>query len=300
MIKCIAADMDGTLLNSTAKKITNENRLAILEAQAKGIEFVIATGRVYDEVIYLLEESGLDCPVIAMNGAEIRTKDGEITSINPLDMQEAKAAALKLQKHDVYFEVYTDKGKFTNNREKAISVILDIIMSTNPDANREVTMEYARKRVKKMRLTHDYNGLFCENKYVIYKFLAFSLDEEKLIKVHEELAGMKGIAVSSSGHKNLEITDYRAQKGIALEQFVKEKNIALEETMAIGDNFNDVSMFKRAGRSVAMGNAAEAIKAQCDFVTATNDENGVAEAIREAIRERVYEAVKSPLIEKSV
>ncbi|WP_318509290.1 HAD family hydrolase [Bacillus sp. T3] len=70
---------------------------------------------------------------------------------------------------------------------------------------------------------------------------------------------------------------------MALEQFVKQKGISLKETMAIGDNDNDLSMLSRVGRSVAMGNAAEHVKAQCDFVTSRNDEDGVGKAIIEAL-----------------
>ena len=91
------------------------------------------------------------------------------------------------------------------------------------------------------------------------------------------------MAVSSSGHENLEITNRQAQKGIALEAFVKAKGIVLAETMAMGDSFNDVSMLERVGRAVAMGNAAYEIKTLCDVVTETNDEHGVAKAILEVL-----------------
>ncbi len=95
----------------------------------------------------------------------------------------------------------------------------------------------------------------------------------------ETLASLDELTVTSSGHDNLEITNRNAQKGIALESFVKEKNISLSETMAIGDNYNDVSMFERVGKAVAMGNATYEIKSLCDEVTHTNEESGVAKAI---------------------
>lgn len=284
MIKCIASDMDGTLLNSTAKKITNENRLAILAAQSQGIEFVITTGRAYEEVYDLLEESGLKCPVIAANGAETRARDGEIIAATPLNKREAMEAARTLLRREVYFEVYTDKGKFTKDREESISLILDIVMSANPRGDRNEALKYAKERAKKVHLTPDYKELFIDNYYRIYKLLAFSFDDKRLAAVKEELSMLEGIAVSSSGHENLEINDCMAQKGIALEKFVRNNNISLAETMAIGDSYNDLSMFKRAGRAVAMGNADEAIKAQADFVTATNNENGVAKAIWQVLK----------------
>jgi hydroxymethylpyrimidine pyrophosphatase-like HAD family hydrolase len=91
------------------------------------------------------------------------------------------------------------------------------------------------------------------------------------------------LEVSSSGHNNLEITHRNAQKGIALETFVKSKGIDISETMAMGDSFNDVSMLERVGRAVAMGNADYEIKTLCDVITATNDEHGVAQAILEVL-----------------
>ncbi|XJZ27210.1 Cof-type HAD-IIB family hydrolase [Bacillota bacterium Lsc_1132] len=279
MIKCIATDMDGTLLNSTAKKITDENRDAILKAQSQGIEVVIATGRSYDEVDSLLEEAGLQCPVICVNGAELRSKEGEIVSATPLAKQDAADAAMLLKENGVYFEVYTDKGKFTNDPKKSVSIIVDIAVSANPDASYEEMIHFAEERVKTIHQVNDYQELFANEDYQIYKFLAFSFDAEKLAKVSKELGNIEALAVSSSGHENLEITNQQAQKGIALEAFVKAKGISLSETMAIGDNFNDVSMFKKAGRSVAMGNASQMIKDLCDFVTDTNEESGVAKAI---------------------
>lgn len=293
MIKCIATDMDGTLLNSTAKKITDENREAIKKAQSVGVEVVIATGRAYDEVSYLLQEAELKCPVIGVNGAEIRTKEGEVVSTFPLTKQDALAASSKLLDHEIYFEVYTNKGKFTHDREKSMSIILDIIMSANPNTNYDETVHFAKARAAKIKQINDYNELFENQQIKIYKFLAFSFDSESLAKASESLNEMENTVVSSSGHGNLEITHKSAQKGIALERFVRENKMSLSETMAIGDSFNDVSMFERVGRSVAMGNAEDLIKAQCDFVTDSNDENGVAKAIWKVLKKNTEYSLKS-------
>lgn len=279
MIKCIATDMDGTLLNSTAKKITDENRDAILKAQSQGIQVVIATGRSYDEADFLLEEAGLQCPVICVNGAEVRSEQGEVVARTPMAKQDAADAAMLLKENDVYFEVYTDKGKFTNDPKKSVSVLVDIVVSANPDADYQEVIHFAEERVKKIHQVEDFHELFANENTNIYKFLAFSFDAEKLEKAGKELAQIETLAISSSGHENLEITHKQAQKGIALEAFVKARGITLEETMAIGDNFNDVSMFEKAGRSVAMGNASQMIKDLCDFVTDTNEKSGVAKAI---------------------
>ncbi|MGG1675820.1 HAD family hydrolase [Neobacillus sp. NRS-1170] len=284
MIKCIASDMDGTLLNSI-QQITPENKEAILKAQEKGIEFVVATGRSYQEATFVLAETGLKCPIICVNGAEVRSKDGEIISANPISKELAREAAATLTEHDIYFEVYTNQGTFSLDSEKAVSILVDIVMSANPDLNREEIVYKAGARVRN-GLVHevgDYEMIFADENHQIYKLLAFSFDADRLEAANNALAAIEELEISSSGHENIEITHKNAQKGIALESFVKANGIELSETMAMGDNLNDVSMFERVGRAVAMGNASYYIKSLCDHVTDTNEESGVAKAIVEIL-----------------
>src|SRR4051794_2266768 len=284
MIKCIASDMDGTLLNST-QQISEENKQAIIKAQAEGIEFIVATGRSYQEATYVLSEAGLSCPVICVNGAEIRSKEGEVLSSTPISKELARAVAAKLSEHDVYYEVYTDKGAYTLDPEKAVSILVDIVVSANPEMDPEEIRHAAGARIRDglIHQTEDYELLFADENFQIYKVLAFCFDGRKLKEAGADLRDFSDLDITSSGHENLEITNKQAQKGLALEAFAKAKGIEMAETMAIGDNLNDVSMFERAGRSVAMGNASYEIKALCDVITDTNDEHGVAQAILEVL-----------------
>jgi Cof subfamily protein (haloacid dehalogenase superfamily) len=284
MIKCIASDMDGTLLTAT-QKITDKNIEAIKAAQEKGVEVVIATGRSYFEASFVLEEAGISCPIICANGAEVRAADGKVVSSNPLDKDLAKKAAYILIQNNVYFEVYTNQGTYTVDEDRGVSIIVDIFLSGNPEADIDEVTKAAEERFKKglVHKVNSYDELFNHEEHQIYKLLAFSFEPDFLASAKEDLLQLEGMAVSSSGDENLELTSVNAQKGIALEAFVKEKGISLLETMAIGDNYNDLSMFKRAGRSVAMGNADEIIKAQCDAVTSTNEDSGVAKAIWEVL-----------------
>ncbi|MEH7353700.1 Cof-type HAD-IIB family hydrolase [Neobacillus drentensis] len=284
MVKIIASDMDGTLLNSV-QQISVENKEAILKAQAQGVEFVVATGRSYQEATYVLREAGLKCPIICVNGAEVRSKEGDILSATPITKQKAREVAEKLRELDIYFEVYTNKGAFTVDADKAISTLVDIIISANPEADRDEVAYAAGARLRKglVQIIEDYEILFADENIQIYKLFTFSFNSDKLAAASNTLMDFEGLAVSTSGHENLEITDKQAQKGIALESFAKARGIDISETMAIGDNYNDVSMFERAGRSVAMGNANYEIKALCDVITDTNNEHGVAKAILEVL-----------------
>lgn len=284
MIKCIATDMDGTLLNSM-QEITEENKQAILKAQAQGVEVVVATGRSYREATYVLNAAGLSCPVICVNGAEVRSKEGEVISAHPIPNQLARETAAKLTANDVYFEVYTNQGAFTIDADKAVSILVDIVMSANPEADRDEITVAAGARIRDglIHMVDDYEELFANDHIMIYKFLAFSFEDGKLEAASASLADLDELEVTKSGIENIEITHKDAQKGIALEAFTKANEIDLADTMAIGDNFNDVSMLEKAGRAVAMGNASFEIKALCDVITDTNEESGVGKAILDVL-----------------
>ena len=285
MIECIATDMDGTLLNAK-QKVSEANKRAILEAQEKGVEVVVATGRSYSEARFALDEAEIECPIICVNGAETRNRKGEVIHAIGMDGQAASHASKKLKEHGIYFEVYTNQGTFTEDYEKGIDIIVDIFQSANPHVSEEQIRNAAKERFSKGHISviNHYDEIFEDSSYVIYKFLAFSFDDRALEEAGKSLEQTDSIAVSSSGKENLEITNVHAQKGIALEKFTEEHGLDLSKTMAIGDNFNDLSMMKKAGRPVAMGNAAEGIKEFCPYHTATNEEDGVAKAIFEVLK----------------
>ncbi len=284
VIKCIATDMDGTLLN-TMQEITEENRQAILKAQSQGIEVVVATGRSYQEAMFVLKQAGLTCPVICVNGAEVRSKTGEVITSIPIPQELAREAASRLKTNDVYYEVYTDKGAFSIDTDRAVSILIDIVVSANPEVKPEEVAYAAGARLRD-GLIHpidDYEKLFSDDDNQIYKLLGFSFELDKLEAASQSMNGLEELAVTKSANENIEIMARKAQKGIALEAFVRSQGISLSETMAIGDNFNDVSMLEKAGISVAMGNASDTIKAMCDRVTDTNEHSGVAKAIMQVL-----------------
>ncbi|WP_141430913.1 HAD family hydrolase [Bacillus sp. 03113] len=288
MIKCIAIDMDGTLLTPT-EEITQENEMAIKKAQKEGIEVVVATGRSYEEASFVLKEAGIQCPIICVNGAEIRSMSHEIVDDNPLEKSIARQAAQALFQNDVYFEVYTNRGTFTVDVEKGIAIIMDILVNIRQEKDIDKIREAAEERFHKGQVhkVDSYEVLFDKDEYKIYKLLAFSFDLEKLSLAKRKLEKIEGLVISASGEENLELTSEKAQKGVALEAFVKGKGIALSDVMAIGDNYNDLSMFIRVGRAVAMGNAPDEIKKQCHFVTETNEESGVGKAIMKVLQDEI-------------
>jgi Cof subfamily protein (haloacid dehalogenase superfamily) len=285
MIKCIASDMDGTLLNSK-QEVSEKNLEAIKKALDLGVEVVIATGRSYEEAMSVLRESGLELPIICANGAEIRTKEGEVVKTHPLDHRIARQAATILDEVGVYYEIYTSEGTYTADYDKGVELIIDIFTTANPELSRDLVEDEAQHRYDKglIHIVDSYEPILNGEK-TIYKLLVFNKDHSLLDQVEEKLKQVDNLEVTSSAFGNLELMNTQAQKGIALAEFVEGKGISLQDTMAVGDNYNDLSMFQVVGRSVAMGNANEDIKERCTHVTLRNDESGVGEAIFQALGE---------------
>ncbi|MFC7370098.1 Cof-type HAD-IIB family hydrolase [Fictibacillus iocasae] len=280
-MKLIAIDMDGTLVNKQLK-VTKENAQAIREAKNKGHLVVIATGRSYDEARFALSDAELHLPLICVNGAEIRSDDWEILTSVPIPHIQYEQIARTLNNEDIYYELYTNKGTYTANRERAYEVMKDIVLTSNPEATDDDVQKAALRRIKLglVNVVSSYSELLQEEGVEVYKLLAFDGNHDKLTRAANHLTEMDELAVSSSSKNNLEITNAEAQKGVALEKFAQMHDICMKDTMAIGDNFNDVSMLERAGTPVAMGNAEEEVKKIAKYVTKSNEESGVAHAIR--------------------
>ncbi|WLR51247.1 Cof-type HAD-IIB family hydrolase [Bacillus tianshenii] len=285
MVQCIALDMDGTLVNSNLI-IHEENAKAIEYARNRGIEVVVATGRSYPEAKDVLYNAGIHCPIICVNGSEIRDSEGRIIEKVGLERDTFQKIRTRLEGSELYYEVYTDQGTFTNDYEKALAVMIDVYLSAGDTKDYEQLLQGAKARFEHGLITHveHYDELLQKEDLTIYKVLAFSFDQEKLKRAKEEVMFINGLAVSASAKENIEITSKHAQKGIALEKFTAARGLSLKETMAVGDNYNDVSMLEAVGHSVAMGNAPDDIKELCDMVTTKNDEHGVAQAIHHVLK----------------
>ncbi|MFE1245602.1 Cof-type HAD-IIB family hydrolase [Fictibacillus sp. NPDC058756] len=286
-MKLIAIDMDGTLVNKQLK-VTKENSEVISQAVKDGHHVVIATGRSYDEARHTLEDAELHLPLICVNGAEIRSAEWEILSSTPLEFSQYEEIKSILDKEDIYYELYTSKGTYTDNREKAYEVMKDIVITSNPEATDDDVQKAALRRFRLglVSVVGDFEKLLDQKDIEVYKFLAFSSDNDKLQRAFQHLQAVDDLAVSSSADNNLEITNSEAQKGVALKRFAEINGIPLENTMAIGDNYNDVSMLEIAGFPVAMGNAVDEIKDMAAFVTKENDESGVAFAIQRFLEKK--------------
>lgn len=284
MIKCIATDMDGTLLGND-KLISEENLKAIEIAKSKGVDVIIATGRSLNGAKYPLEKAGIKLPMIVMNGAQLYDEKGVLHFSINIPNEKVEQILGILKSHGLYFEFYSSLGQITLGLEKALQNYKDYLEKHGMIEKLDEVAEKLKHRFDtlQIRTLENFEEVFKDGKTEVYKFIIFSKDKNELVKVKEELSVIPELVISSSEHTNIEVNHQDAQKGNALEQYVKLKGYSLEETMAIGDSYNDLSMLKKAGFSVAMANADDAIKNEVDFVTDSNDKHGFAKAVYKAL-----------------
>ncbi|WCK55972.1 Cof-type HAD-IIB family hydrolase [Aneurinibacillus sp. Ricciae_BoGa-3] len=283
-MKLIISDMDGTLLTSSGE-ISQENIRAIERARDKGIRFAIATGRAYRDAILPLKRAGIVCPVIGVNGATIHNEAGEQVFSVSIDKKLALDIIQFLRRQELYTEIYTNEATFTEEGgRKMLAVQADILKTANPELENWETRLIAQKQFQQAGITEvaRLEDVINREDIEIYKILTFSFHKEKLVDAGLSLQPY-GLGISSSGNHNIEINDTRAQKGYGVQRLANEYGISLLDTMALGDNYNDVSMLQCVGVPVAMHNAEEEIKKLAVFTTKTNDENGVAFAIEKFI-----------------
>jgi Cof subfamily protein (haloacid dehalogenase superfamily) len=284
LIKLIAIDMDGTLLGDI-RKVTTENARAIKEAQNQGVKVVVATGRDEKEARLPIREANIICPIISVNGAQSRDEKENVLSTFPISKEETNVIFDILTSNEIYFELYTNQGTVSDNYEKALQAVVDFLLSSGSDEDMETMRKIAKERfdVGAITLVDSYHDFIEQEDTIVLKILAFSKDDDKRNMTRKSLFEMDQLAISASARDNIEITSIHAQKGIAVKAYAEKLGISMDEVMVIGDSFNDLSMFKLAGWKVAMGNAVQEIKNLADFITHSNEEDGVAFAIRKVL-----------------
>ena len=280
MIKVIASDMDGTLLNSK-HIISKENIKAIKKAQELGIHFVISTGRDYEGVEFLLKENEIKCECILMNGSEFRDRDGNIIEKINIDKSKAIEIIDIIHLNGMAADIFTNKGRYSNlTKEEVLRDFAYRMQIFDKIDNYEEALEIARNHpnFKGIKYIKDINE-FLNSDIEIRKIITFYNDLDIVNRTKEQLEKINGIAVSSSFRENIEITDVSAQKGIILGKVVDKMGIDRDDVAVVGDSFNDYSMFTEFKNSYAMENAIPEIKEVANNITTTNDDDGVAKVI---------------------
>lgn len=271
MIKLLCMDMDGTLLNSKGE-ISKRNIEAIKKAHEKGVKVTICTGRIFTSARYYADLIGIKVPIIATNGSYIREKDrDEIIYKSVLGKRKCKEILRVLRNYGIYPHYNTSNIVFTEK----------IIYSSQSYTNMNKTLP--KNRQIDIQIVEDWEEIFDKYEQEILKCICIDKDREKIIAAKKELLKNEELTVVSSSMDNFEVMSKGVSKGRAVEVLAGFYNIKQDEIMCIGDNENDISMISYAGMGVAMGNGEEFVMKAANYVTDTNDEDGVAKAIEKLI-----------------
>ena len=262
--KLIALDIDGTTLNSR-HEITKEVKEILQQKRQEGVHIVLCTGRAQIGVEHLLEELGFDSDndyVITFNGALTQTvKSGRILAHHTLDINDFYTFAQLSKQLGIHLHTEDQSAIYTFNRDISKYTILECHLTNMPLKYRTFDEMPTDMVISKMMMIDDPKLLNEAIPNIPPKFY----EKYELVK---------------SMPYFFEILNKRATKGNALRELASSLNIHQDEVMAIGDHMNDISMIEYAGISVAMGNAVPEVKEKAKYITKTNDENGVAYAIK--------------------
>lgn len=270
-VKLIALDLDGTTLNSKGR-LSEGNRKALADAAERGVNILVATGR----PLCALPEEILEFEpiryVLTSNGARIvDLANNETFYENCLAPHSVEAAVQLLEPlHYVletfikgeayiegwYFRQIAETGKSFRN--------IDYILKTRKPRD-------------------DFYNFMLENKEHIENInVNFeNIDEKPNMK--KRLEELPDVTITSSFNHNLEIGGNTTSKADALKQMGALLGIKQSEMMAIGDSPNDLAMLKASGVAVAVGNGKEEVKREADYIAPSNDDDGVADAVRKFV-----------------
>ncbi|WP_010531689.1 Cof-type HAD-IIB family hydrolase [Lentibacillus jeotgali] len=282
-MKLIAIDLDGTLLSDDGN-ISQENKDAIYEAQKSGHIIVISSGRSLHDTRELLKQAEIDCPFITGNGG-MTYYSGEVLQQFILPLKTLGKITRSIEKYNLHYEIYTNQGILIS--EKRTHILYDEIEQLNQQSEREhaagmVSTQYSQHGIVYVPDFHTVD--FAESNP--YKVFVLSFKPDALEQLHRELSRMKDVSLTAGSREKLEIAHGNASKGNGLKSIAAYFKVPLEDTVAIGDNLNDISMFKTAATGIAMENAEQEVQKCANFITKHHNDSGVAYALREYVVNR--------------
>lgn len=264
-IKMIGLDLDGTLLNEQ-KKVTPHTREVLRAALEQGVTILVATGRplngVPDE---LLRFPGMRF-VLTCNGARVIDQQEEkIVFERLVSLQDAEKVLAIFAEYDTLIEAF-HKGKgYMNQVEELEKYFANILMMNYTLAT--------RKRVSDLKTTiRQLPDGFDKIRAVFYR-------PEERLEAFQRMKTETNLEVTGTLINDIEVNRTGVNKGTALLDLGEMLGIRQEEIMACGDGLNDLEMISRVGFGVAMENGIAEVKRAADYITATNDNEGVAKAI---------------------
>lgn len=285
MYKLIAIDIDGTLLNSYGE-VSDRNKQAIQKALEKNIDVVLTSGRMPKAILPIANEIKSNKYIISGNGAAIYDiQKDEIIYNNYMNKEKVLEIIDICEKNSMFYNIYTNDSILTK------SLNYNILFYHNENKKNP-----ENKRIK-INVINDLRNYIIN--YEGNDFLKFTIcdsDEMVFRSIISKLKNIKDVDVLEVAHMSrkiikhgtedfeisyfyTEITKQNVNKWSAIEKLIEILNITKEEILTIGDNINDKEMIENAGLGVVTGNSSPLMKSIADEVVASNNEDGVAEAI---------------------
>lgn len=284
MLKLVAIDLDGTMLNQYGI-VTQKTKNSIKKAQENGIEIMIASGRPIDSVKTISKEIGSENYFISGNGSIIYDiKKDEIIYENVLKKQKALEIIKICEENSIFYNVYTEKEIIAKNLQYNVLYYHKENLTKSEEDKTHVNIvediyDYIEKTDSKVLKV-----MICDKHQTIFNAIMRKLKEVDDIEVLEVSHMSRKIIRQGTEEIPIEyfyteISAKNVDKWTALE-FLKEKlQISSDEIVAIGDNVNDKKMIEKSGYGIAMGQSAPQIKEIADYITDSNVDDGVANAL---------------------
>ncbi len=263
-IRLVAMDLDDTLLDSRLQ-ISDHTTVMLRRVVDRGIRITLATGRMFRSARRYAVQLGMDVPLITYQGALVKNAvSGEVLyhrkvpgdMIQPV-IDAARAAGYHYQVYfddNLYMECLTPEGQ-------AYAELAGVPPMVDKDLPNRLTYEEPTKII-----------IINENLPAL---------QQMEMQLQQRFSGQ--LYITRSKPHYLEFMNQEATKGRALQAVSEYFAIDRQDVMAIGDSYNDIDMLKWAGVGVAVGNAPPEVKKYADYVTASNDEDGVAAALQHLV-----------------
>ncbi|MGC1462588.1 MAG: Cof-type HAD-IIB family hydrolase [Terracidiphilus sp.] len=288
-VRLVAIDMDGTLLPNYEQAVSRRNAQALRAAQQAGITIAIATGRRLAYTLPLLEGLNLraDTPLITSNGAVIRTLDGKLIDRAHMEARIARALCGLLRPFGAVVFTFDRPGR-------AELVLEDLAQVHGRIALWVETNRNAIEVIKPLELAlidgeDPIQGM-------VAGFVNRMKEAEQALKASEWSSSCESVRTEYPARDVciLDLLPRGISKGWALKDLAGRLGISRSETMAIGDNWNDVDMLEWAGQAVIMGNAAIELRTMAKTLgwkqAPPNDQDGVALVLEAAIKKHALRA----------
>lgn len=275
-IKLIVTDLDGTLFCSDHTTIPQRNIEAFKRAHDIGVKIAIASGRTKILADYLPKEMPFIDYLITSNGAvTYDTHSYNTISTNLITAEKADKIYSIIDNYKLPYEVYFQGKCYMNENSRQYFT---------PE---NIAPEIYNLLHGLIEVVPDLSALAGENG--IEKINILSLSPVKRKEIEAKLSKIGGLSFASSfaenifGNTNLEMTDICSTKGFAIKRLAGSLNITKDEIMCFGDGENDCSMLEFAEWSFAMGNAGECARNSAKYLTDTNDNAGVSQAVEKYV-----------------